>query len=734
MAYDCMSQSTTAARVAAAKAGRAYVPRKRVRKQVNTRPTLWEHGEFVAVDGEGFSDGEPFEYFVGADQTHYVGRNHSYAYLAASDGSELYRDRLGLADCLEFLCAIVERNPLAILVAFGASYDVTHFVCHDLDRDDLHRLVGKHEDGRPCVVTRGGWTYVLDYRPRKCLTIQRWPEGARRWQLNEKTGKREATPHLTARLWDVWGFFQDSFVGVMTKWVPGDPDFEFIRRMKGDRSIFERSEIEDIKRYNAAELRILVKVMNRVRDAINDLGLKITRWDGAGAVAAAMMTKHKVKVHKRETDGEIFEAARRAYSGGHIEACKLGTWRNRVYHYDINSAYPDQFRKLPSLNLGKWINRNLQYDYRQSALFEPPDGYTLVKVDFAFPDGLPFYPLFYRQEDGSIFYPPSGVGWYWWSEYDVARRLWEKCRRDYPDAELRWQVKAWFHFKQEDGAERPFQWVEDYYAKRQHYISTARAGGFESGPEKIIKLGLNSLYGKTAQQVGARVDKEGELRLPPFFQLDWAGFVTAGCRARMMEAALQKPHAVIMFATDGLFTTEPLDLYCPAEKELGAWEAQEHDGITVVMPGVYWLHENTPLGAKTKHYSRGFDKGEMRDCQFVIDAWRRGADSVSVSLTRLVGIGSACSSADLWKMRGCFAESTRRLSLDGDNSKRYGAPPRSRPDRELVPLEPRSHFLPNKLGVAESAPYPISWLDGTPPPRDDADMLEWLDEIDAELA
>lgn len=200
----------------------------------------------------------------------------------------------------------------------------------------------------------------------------------------------------------------------------------------------------------------------------------------------------------------------------------------------------------------------------------------------------------------------------------------------------------------------------------------------------------------------------------------------------MMLAAIQKPRSVIMFATDGLFTTEPLDLDAPKEKTLGAWEAKVHDGITVVMPGVYWLHD----GDKVKHYSRGFDKKDMSDCAFVHQAWRERRENVGVKLTRLIGIGSACASKEYWKLRGCFAESRRMLCLDGENSKRYGIDyaAGARPWERLEPLVVRDHELPNILGVPESAPYPISWLDGTTPVRDDTDMIELLEEDDATLA
>lgn len=710
-----MTQRTTRARSARIKQGGTYERRKRP----NHHPTRWETGEFVAIDGEGFSDGANFDVFIGQDRSRYTGRTHHYAYLAASDGYDCYaaEGRLASGDCLEFLCDIVGRNPRSIIVVFGGSYDITHMVGNDLSRDQVLALLGK--TGKPCLYETDAWTYELEYRPRKCFTVRRYPLHARRWIVSG--GVRKRSPHLCVKVWDVWGFFQDSFAGVMQKWLPGDPDYNFIVQMKGERSIFERSEIEEIKRYNAAELRCLVKIMNKVRDAIGDLGLKITRWDGAGAIAAAMMQKHKVKQHKGDLSDELFDACRRAYSGGHIEACKVGYHRGPVHHYDVNSAYPDQFRLLPSISTGVWKKSDGPID--DNAI---PSGFTLVNVEFKFPEGEPFYPLFYRCSNGTILYPSSGSGWYWWPEFRVARDF--AAQRD----GCTFNIRRWFHLEQSGQSARPFVWVEDYYSERQRRVSSAKARGVADGPEKIIKLGLNSLYGKTAQQLGWRNTGDG-LRLPPYFQLDWAGYVTSGCRAKLMEAALQKPHAIIGFATDGLFSTEPLNLYCPEEKELGAWEYQVHDGITMVMPGVYWLHD----GKKTTHYSRGFDKREMSDAEFVREAWRKRQDSTQVQINRMISLGTACTSEAMWSIRGCFAQSSRSLCLDGDNSKRYPiALQRERPWESLVDTVPRSREIANLFGDDESAPYPIAWLDGAGSLKDDPDseIAEEFDQLDAELA
>lgn len=686
--------------------------------------SLFDTGEFVAVDGEGFSEGEEFTIDLGEGKGVYKAKRHSYALLSASDGSEIYEPngRLDGRDCFDFMLRLKESSPRAILVCFGGSYDVCQMVAHCFSKDELRVLLGGRDPSEGPIGNRhyldktlGDYDYRLELRPRKSFTVMRWRKGEKKYERNTK-GDLVKTPCAQATLWDVWGFFQDSFVGVMRKWIPDSADYRFISQMKGERSIFERSEIESIREYNKAELRCLVQIMDRVRDAVAGLGLKLTRWDGAGAIAGAMLRHHAVKAHKAKAPEAVFQAARHAYSGGHIEVCQIGYHDGPVYHYDVNSAYPAEFAKLPSLAEGRWI-------YGRGS--NPPEGFTLVRSRWDFFEGNSFYPLFYREGDGTILYPRNGEGWHWFPEWDTAR--------DYAlqFGANRFDVVEWWHFQPASDT-LPFGWVRDYYQRRQALVAQAKASGIESGEEKIIKLGLNSLYGKTAQQIGASI-VDGEIREPAYFQLEWAGAVTAGCRAKLMRAAIQNMPSVIGFATDGIFTTAPLDLDAPAEKVLGAWEAQVYDGITMVMPGVYWLHKN---GSKPKHYSRGFDKQFMSDCEFVHDAWRRQIESVPVKLTRLIGLGSAVASDALWPLRGCFATTTRTLAMNGDNSKRYPAKLyRQKPHKGLVHIGPRG-LAPDQYDMLGnpilSAEYGVSWLDGDMGLG--ASVEEEREAIDADLA
>lgn len=666
-------------------------------------PSAFETGRFVGVDGEGFNTDEAVTVTMGDPPRIYTARDHYYALLSDSDGEEIYvpDGRLDAKRCLDFLLAIRRRDPHAVPVMFGGTYDICHMLAHGVSRPDIEALLERDETGlkpEPRIdITLGDHDFRLSYRPRKQFSIWRWPAGADKYERYHKrdgTSAWRMTPCDKVVLWDVWGFFQGTFVEAMDKWLPNDPDWEFIKREKGNRKQFDRSEIETIRRYNQAEVRCLAAMMNAVRDSIRACDLTVTRWDGVGAVASAMFKKHGVKDHMAETPQAVFDAARVAYSGGHIEACMVGYHDKGVHHYDISSAYPHHFRNLPGLGGGAW---------RRSKAPSPScDEFSLVRVSYRFLPGLPFYPLFFRCANGQIIFPERGCGWYWFPEY--------ACARDFADRFgcFEFRVMECLSF-QPAGNSRPFAWIEDYFERRKRLVEESNRTGIPNGEQYTLRLGYNACYGKTAQQIGARI-VDGEIVPPSYFQLEWAGWVTAGCRAQLMRAAMQKPGAIIAFATDGLFSTEPLDLDTPSEKILGTWEYKLHKGVTMVMPGVYWLHDD-----KVTHHSRGYDKEQMADFQLIHDAWKRGQRDIDLEHTRMVTLGNACMSEGFWKLRGLFARTTRTLKLNGENSKRHGiAMSRERPHKGLVPTRPRDLDDDYTLACEKltSAPFPIKFMDG----------------------
>lgn len=679
---------------------RAYRSRAKAAGKLRS---MFERARFVGVDGEGFNTPETVTVEMGNPAHTYEAPDHEYALLTDSDGEELYdaSGRLDTKRCLDFLLNIKLRDRDAVPVVFGGSYDICHMLAFGLSGETIAALLARDETGlkpEPRIdVTLGEHDYRLMYRPRKQFTIARWAAGAEKYERYEKRDGTRAwrrTPCDTVTLWDVWGFFQGSFVDAMDKWLPNDPDWQMIKRLKGKRKDFNRSEIDTIRKYNAAEVRCLAAMMDAVRASIRATGLEVTRWDGVGAVASAMFRKHDVRAHMAEADDYSFNAARIAYSGGHIEACMVGHHDKGVFHYDVTSAYPDKFRHLPSLSGGVWT---------RGQGIAPVEGFTLVRLSFRFLPGLPFYPLFFRCGNGQILFPERGCGWYWFAEYAVAR--------DFADrfGAFEFRVMEWLTYRVASNV-RPFAWIEQYFDRRATLVDEANRAGVVNGEEKTLKLGYNACYGKTAQQLGARI-ADGEIIPPAYFQMEWSGYVTAGCRAQLMSAALQSPGTIIGFATDAVFSMEPLALDCPPKKTLGAWEFKKHTGMTMVMPGVYWLHDDD----KVEHHSRGYDKDQMGDVSIVHEAWRRGQSSLDLTHTRMVTLGNATMSEGFWKLRGLFANTTRRLKLNGENSKRHGvAMTRAALHKEMVPTRPRDHDEDYTLACESlmSAPFPIKFMDG----------------------
>lgn len=642
------------------------------RRQSGKYKSKWDRREFIALDGEGENTGAEEELCIG-DKV-YKSRDHHYTLLAASTGETLYRSgaRLTSFECIDWLLDLCSDYPKAIYVIFAGGYDINH-ILRDIEKGFLEEIV----TGESVEFENDGTRYQIQFRPRKSLSLKRGI-----YAHTKKNGEQVMRWRESMVIWDVFGFFQENFVGVMGKWLgKNHRHYELIKRMKAQRGDFESTDKQEIIKYNEAELSTLVELMQKVWEGIDGLGLKCNRFDGAGAVAASMFRKHGIKEFKAESPPEILHAARCAYAGGRIETCKIGVHYDKVWDYDVNSAYPDILRQLPSLQHGEWI----------TGAGEPPPGFTLVHLKYNFKSGQRFYPLFYRSEKMQIIFGATGQGWYWFPEYEAAKLC---------DGEL--EIIEWFHFK-EFSAVRPFNWIDEYYQTRKQWVS-APTEDWQRGGEKIIKLGLNSLYGKTAQQVGGR---DGQA--PSYHQLEWAGYITSATRARLYKAAITNPDAIIGFATDGIFATEALDISVDKDKTLGGWSLSIFAGLTITMAGVYWWHEEN---GKYNHYSRGFDKDAMKSPELVWDAWRNKKVSIDVPMYRLLGLSSACISESFWPWRGRFIESQRTLALDGHSHKRNAINLNyQKPHLGLIDLE----VAPNieyDTGIQQcSHPYPLEWME-----------------------
>ena len=206
----------------------------------------------------------------------------------------------------------------------------------------------------------------------------------------------------------------------------------------------------------------------------------------------------------------------------------------------------------------------------------PENALYLAKISFSHPDGrwcgLPF------RQNGSLFWPLQGTGWHWSPEIDAAQRC---LHADFVVHDL-WIARC-------ECDCRLFDWVRDVFEERRRIGSNTR--GYP------LKLALNSLYGKQAQRVGRA----------PFHDAVAAGLITAITRTALIEALSQDPDAVVMLATDAVFSTRPLSL--DTGMRLGQWEEKIWPDLFIAQPGVYW----SPSDLRASVKSRGAPRSIIGD-------------------------------------------------------------------------------------------------------------------------
>jgi hypothetical protein len=268
--------------------------------------------------------------------------------------------------------------------------------------------------------------------------------------------------------------------------------------------------------------------------------------------------------------------ARAAYYGGRFEITATGSLP-RCHEADINSAYPAAMLSLPCLACGWWRKVGAS----ELATLEGSDAIYVAAVTFRHRErataiqggrirlcGLPT-----RTKEGRLVWPADGSGVYWSTELRSARGL---------GAEIAYR-SGWVF---EPGCDhQPFSWVSGLYETRLSIGKNTRGD--------MLKKGINSLYGKLAQRIGACT----------YANPIWAGLITATTRATLNNAVSLAPASIVMLATDAIVSLDPLPL--PVGAGLGQWEQTTHERLFIVQPGLYWSPPRTDGAGKRKLKRRG---------------------------------------------------------------------------------------------------------------------------------
>jgi len=485
------------------------------RKSRNHAPKM-DNRLVVFVDGEGANDGDPE--IREKDGLRKSIQQQNYALLTAVFEEETPRriigennvGQLSTKDCLEFILSLPADQ---LLIAFGFTYDV-EMILRDLSTDHWKRLHKKN---------RVYWgNYSILYIPHKLFYIRR-----REKKRNRKNDKGESR-----KIYDIAGFFGNvGFKTVTEKWKVATPEEQaFIERMKKARPDFGPITQETLD-YNELEGKLGIRVFKKIRSEWIGLGLKVTSPHGAGSLASAMYVQNDLEKYMQLQQSVSPSPFKRGYIGGRFDYTRQGEF-GVVYESDINSAYPHIMRTLPCLT-----HASIQWtrDY-------VVDSHSLWLVRWRDTDQR--WALFPYRSGKHIRYHSSGIGWYYGSEVQAALRL---------DPTL--EILEGYRIVPECD-EKPFGWIETYYNRRQELKAT------QPFTAEVLKIGMNSGYGKLAQTKG---------HVPRYQNLMWAGMITSGTRAMLLNAIAQSPEQVICVSTDSVTSTIPLDLEYDDVK-LGAWK------------------------------------------------------------------------------------------------------------------------------------------------------------------
>lgn len=634
---------------------------------------------YIAFDGEGETrhipgcnrDLRPYDchcphYYCLLAWSLGPGQHNGYAYNP---------DGIPTIDALQYVWDVCRAHPKHTPVMFSAGYDFNCWL-RGLDRiraewlwDDLPIRIGP---------------FIVEYN-RRALTL--------------KQGRRKVDVSDTFR------FYQSSFVKALEKYLPTYDALDEIRREKARRSDFDfATDLVSVLHYCLKEIEALVLLEEQRDKHLAAAGIGQTKLHGAGSIAAKLMSQHHLKQHRRVPKDDNYRevwpvaverAAYAAYAGGRIEPWKFGYHDGTIHVYDIRSAYPRAMCDLPSLSSGHWHHHRRKRSGYSADDFSP---FTLCKVRFESRTRAYGYPFFQRTSTGAILYPDAVNNWYWQPEVAAAARAQFSCE----------VVEAFEYFPATP--ETPFSFVPKLFRHR----AQLKAAG-ENGAQEMLKLGLNSLYGKLAQTVGGDAENP-----PPFHQIGWAGYVTARTRAEVFTAAMQAPRDVCFIATDGVASLSELDVSIGTE--LGQWEHSVYDGALVIQAGVYFLWKGTDCLPKY----RGFDRGGITP-QTIIDAWKRGDESIHIPSTRFIGLGSALEAH--WESWCSWRTIPRELDLMGGDGKReFIRRGNEQPWRQLCDLEP--YTLP---GVVSSVPYSPKWREMEKEKLDAVLWTTYTDEIEAEI-
>ena len=264
----------------------------------------------------------------------------------------------------------------------------------------------------------------------------------------------------------------------------------------------------------------------------------------------------------------LLTAAAQSYKGGFNGCTQVGWFEGDTYYdYDLQNAYPTSMCSVYDIDFRDGINPLEYAPITERSLtladFDTPYDPLYAYISFEFPEGTR-YPCIPISHEGSLVFPRTSAGFegVYACGPDIYLAL-KMGAKVYCQAGYRGRIR-----RRSDGSpsqslrETVFQLVQDRNTAKKIY-------GKGSIEELILKIMVNSIYGKTAQNVIVKHTWDGanqeykDLGASIVTCPAHAAIITAGVRCVLIAAMTQleqKGYRVYSVTTDGFISNAPLDV------------------------------------------------------------------------------------------------------------------------------------------------------------------------------
>lgn len=481
--------------------------------------------------------------------------------------------------------------------------------------------------------------------------------------------------YYTQHIWDTWSLSAKSFIKTIEplfasmttdEQIHYKKMFDLVVEGKAERGEWsDNFDYERRKQYNHAELELMYYWINHIIEGCKRSGIAPKSLAGPAPFARSILYKYGAAKHVQPEDyktidyqqSDFVQQTKVAYFGGRIESRLQGVV-NSWTELDITSAYPAIIRDLPCMAHGHWE-------------YSTPDTSNIVDtaiyhIKFTAPYGTLWGPFPVRNKYGGIVFPLRGEGYYYGIEVKAAL----------PYTKISFLgMSQWIS---ECDCKTPFQtMIDEMFDLRAKMIAQK-----DDAASLVIKLSLNSIYGLFAQTAGAALVYDEitghllEYKLPKFYNLFGAGYITASVRAQLYSALMKCPEKVIGIATDALHIigdvpeeiSNTLIITDDKHKTLGTWTIEKYNEPTAfVMPGIRTI--KIPNNASKKEIEHLTNARKSRGYPFpltfdeIVSAWSNGI----VRLTKTRKVYQDLRSSKLNpKQWGKFIEQSRDFDIGPD--------------------------------------------------------------------